>query len=69
MLGSTAPVERGCICSLQARSFSFQGWGLIDLPPRALSQSAHFIFKGSLVDLRLPAFREQEDDRLPFSSF
>ena len=34
-VGSTAAVERGYRCSLQARSLSLQGWGLLDLPLRA----------------------------------
>ena len=37
---------------------SFQGWGLIDLPLRALSQSPNDMFKGSLVDPRLRASNE-----------
>ena len=35
-----------------------RGWGLIDLPLRALSQSAHLTFKGGLVDPRLRASNE-----------
>ena len=38
MFGSTAPVERDYRCSLQARSLSFQGWGLIDLLLRASNE-------------------------------
>ena len=34
---STARIER-YTCPLQARSFSLQGWGLIDLPLRASNE-------------------------------
>jgi hypothetical protein len=35
----TARIER-YICSFQARSFSLQGWGLIDLPLRASNEGS-----------------------------
>ena len=38
VIGSTAAVERDYRCSLQARSLSLQGWGLIDLPLRASNE-------------------------------
>ncbi len=37
-VGLRAAVERGYRYSLQARSLSLQGWGLIDLPLRASNE-------------------------------
>ena len=52
----SARVER-YRCSLQARSYSLQGWGLIDLPLRATFSPAHPLARRDVPLARARAFQ------------